>query len=287
MLSHFQINVGNARLLSSLVITTFLLVLVAGAFGIPEWVRAQASSANGLALTITPPLFQLSVGPGESWSSSITVVNSNPYDITVYARPLEFEAQGEEGHGLFSAISYDKDGNPSSLAGWITTYESPIVIPREQTKQIPFTVTIPEDASPGGHYAAILIGNQPPKTEDETAINVSSSIASLMFVNISGEVVEKARIREFSVDELLYQVPEALFTLRFENLGNVHLQPQGAITINNMWGKERGKIAINANSEFGNVLPGTIRKFSFTWKGDPSLYDIGRYQAEASLSFGN
>jgi len=76
------------------------------------------------------------------------------------------------------------------------------------------------------------------------------------------------------------------FELRFENKGNVHLLPRGEIVITNMWGKQRGVIPINQDSNFGNVLPDSIRLFEFTWKGEASLLDIGRYKADLTLGYG-
>ena len=45
-------------------------------------------------------------------------------------------------------------------------------------------------------------------------------------------------------------------------------------------------IPINAQTHFGNVLPNSIRKFEFTWKGEQSLSDIGRYKAVVTLGYG-
>lgn len=53
-----------------------------------------------------------------------------------------------------------------------------------------------------------------------------------------------------------------------------------------MWGKERGFIPINQKSHFGNVLPQSIRKFDFSWRGEGSIADIGRYMAEVTLVYG-
>ena len=72
----------------------------------------------------------------------------------------------------------------------------------------------------------------------------------------------------------------------FENKGNVHLQPQGDIKIVNMWGQERGLIPVNKRSLFGKVVQDTIRKYTFTWSGEWSLADIGRYTAIATLAYG-
>jgi hypothetical protein len=53
-----------------------------------------------------------------------------------------------------------------------------------------------------------------------------------------------------------------------------------------MWGKEQGSIAINQGDEYGNVLPKSIRKFLFSWHADANLFNIGRYTAVATLTFG-
>jgi uncharacterized membrane protein YedE/YeeE len=45
-------------------------------------------------------------------------------------------------------------------------------------------------------------------------------------------------------------------------------------------------IPINQSSQFGNVLPESIRNFTFSWKGEWSFSDIGRYTAEANLAYG-
>jgi hypothetical protein len=54
-----------------------------------------------------------------------------------------------------------------------------------------------------------------------------------------------------------------------------------------MWGEERGIIPINQNSNFGLVTREHIRKFTYTWKGEWSISDIGRYTAVATLGYGS
>ena len=156
----------------------------------------------------------------------------------------------------------------------------------EQSVNLPFSIRVPQDASPGGHYAAILIGQKPVKEGGTTQTTVSSFVSSLLFVRIAGDVHEEGFVREFSTDKAWYQAQEADFNLKFENVGNVHLRPVGEIVIYNMWGKERGVIDINHTAGFGNVLPGTIRNFSFKWDGENSVFDIGRYRAELTLQYG-
>ncbi len=252
---------------------------------------ASAAQGDGMSITITPPLFQLALQPGESWSSNVTVVNNNAYSLSLYANPVLFRPSGETGKPAF-LVNTIGDGpmatvDESTLAGWITVPEGAFAIQREQTYSLPITIHVPNDATPGGHYAAILIGNNAPESvTQEGTVNVTSSVAVLIFLTVSGDVVEEGRVREFSTEKTLYETAEAHFTLRFENQGNVHLLPQGNIVIYNMFGKERGTIPINLDGNYGNVLPESIRNYSFSWKSDSGLWDIGRYKAIATIGYG-
>ncbi len=249
-------------------------------------VQSQVSAQGSQILSVTPPLFQLSINPGEIWQSSLKVVNGNPYELTVYTEVVNFEAMGEEGRGKFIPILNDTE-REATLAEWIEVPGGPYVIPPEQSKEIQFFVEIPKDAAPGGHFAAILVNTEPPKEKDSPiAFHTSQTITSLFFVRVEGDVVELADIREFSVTEGVTETPSAEFSLRFENKGNVLVQPRGDIIITNMWGTERGVIPVNNQTHFGNVLPRSIRDFKFSWKGESSLTDIGRYKAIATLAYG-
>lgn len=243
--------------------------------------RAQGSQV----MSVTPPLFQISALPGGVWQSSVKVVNGNSYPMAVYAEVVNFTAQGERGQGRFVPVA--DGGENTTLAEWISVPEGPHVVLPEKTKDIPILIEFPEDAPPGGHYAAVLITTKPPESSPEAlAVRTSQAVTALVFARIEGDVEESGSIREFRVEHTFVQTPEAEFSLRFENKGNVHLQPRGTITITNMWGTERGAIPINHQSHFGNVLPGSIRDFRFTWQSDLSFTDVGRYRAEVTLGYG-
>jgi hypothetical protein len=245
----------------------------------------QALFAAGLSISVTPTLFEMSAIPLQAWSSSIKVINNNEQDLTVYASVVNFAPQGETGQGKFLPV-FEEFTEGKTLAEWITVSEEAYVIPRESSMAVPLTVNIPEDASPGGHYAAIMIGTRPLDSEKTTQVKTSQIVTSLFFVRVAGDVIEKGVVRTFRVEDSFVESPEVDFQVRFENKGNVHLQPQGDIEITNMWGKERGIVPINHQTHFGNVLPESIREFNFTWKGEQSITDIGRYKAVLTLAYG-
>lgn len=266
---------------------TFLWALI-GALSL--WSVPLAYAQEALSVTVTPPLFQLTIGPGEFWSSSVKIVNSNPFDVTYYAQAVDFSAEGEVGQSKFVPILDDageRERSTYSLGSWIDISPEPIVVKKGMSREVPFTVRIPEHAEPGGHYAAILVGTQPPTDRaDGPVVKVSSYVSSLLLVRVKGEIVEKGRIREFISSKTWYDAADVHLSLRFENMGNAHVRPQGEVTIYNMWGKERGHLPINKEQGFGQVLPKSIRKFDFAWTGDGTAFDIGRYSAVATLAFG-
>jgi hypothetical protein len=262
-------------------ILTILAVFSAIVFLFPSSANAQSS----LILSVTPPFSQIVLVPGDTVRSYLKVINANPYPLTVYAAPVNFESSDEQGSPKFIPLIGDPI-DATTLAGWISVSRDPIDIPPETTVEVPYTITVPESAQPGGHFAAILIGTRPPDTDDPGVVKTSQMVSSLFMARVAGDVVEEGQIREFSVARSFVPSPRAEFLMRFENTGSVYLQPQGDITIYNMWGKERGFIPVNHKTNFGNVLPNSIRKFTFTWEGTPSITDIGRYKAIATISYG-
>ncbi|MDA8596742.1 LytR C-terminal domain-containing protein [Candidatus Pacebacteria bacterium] len=249
---------------------------------LPSLVLAQQS----LVLSVTPTLFEMAANPGQVWQSNVKVVNTNAFDLTVYPRVVNFAPQGELGQGKLIPV-FESMTDGATLAEWVTIGSEPITIPRETSREIPFIVEVPENAAPGGHFAAILISTQPPEpAAGQYMMRTAQIVSSLFFVRVAGDVVESGDIRSFATTKSIVEKPEATFELRFENKGNVHLQPRGEIIIYNMWGSERGTIPINSRTHFGNVLPESIRKFEFSWSGEQSITDIGRYRAVAALGYG-
>ncbi len=247
-----------------------------------------SAESGGLALSVTPPLIKSNISPGQLWKSTVKVVNNNSEEITVYVKAVDFKGNGENGTVTFIEAEGTPDEADYLLSRWINLPEESIKIDPGKSYEVPFIVAVPESASPGGHYAAILIGTKPPEGKVSGAsIKVSSLISTLVMLNVSGDINENGQIREFSTDKSVYGQGEVNFKVRFENLGNVHVQPQGEIRVFDMWSKNISGIKINHSTEFGNVLPGDIRNWEFDWKEDIGLLDMGRYRAELILTYGD
>jgi hypothetical protein len=259
-----------------------IVVVVALVYGASSALADDESQT----LSVSPTLFQMSAVQSQVWQSEVRVINVNKYDITVYPQVVNFAPSGESGTGDFIPVMSSETGG-QTLAEWIDIGKDGITIPPQQTVAVPFTVHVPGNAAPGGHYAAILIGTKPADSSaQESAMKTAQFVTALFFMRVAGDVTESGSIREFRTTESILQKPEVNFEVRFQNTGTVHLQPQGDIEIFNMWDEKRGTIPINQQTHFGNVLPNSIRKFEFAWKTEGSAFDIGRYRAVVTLGYG-
>ncbi|MBU0619860.1 MAG: hypothetical protein V1768_01785 [Patescibacteria group bacterium] len=254
------------------------------------------STAN--ALTISPPLMEIDANPGEVIEKAIKIIAESDVEGIYYPSTANFTARGEEGEPGFLEPEETKG---YSLASWIEIDNTAIGLRKNERKKIPFTIRVPENAEPGGHYGVIFFSTQPPDlTNKQTAIGVTGKLGSLILVKIAGEIKEEGRLVEFNTvnkEKFYNRLPVEFFT-RFENTGNVHLKPLGEIKITRMFGKEMSKFLVNEKG--GNVLPNSIRKYKSAWeknkgsvvqdkgffaelKNEKNNFAFGRYKAELKL----
>jgi len=245
-----------------------------------------AYAQGGLSITVSPTLFDITAAPGQVWQSELRIINSNLFDLTIYTENVNFGTDGETGRPNFLKI-LESETQGETLAEWVSVEEGPILVRRQEAVSIPFSVIVPEKAPPGGHYAAILVGTRANESSDGlVGAQTAQFVSSLLFLRVDGEVTESGRIRSFRTDRNVSQTADIDFSLRFENTGNVHLLPRGEIQIFNMWGQSRGLIPVNQGANFGRVLQNSVRNFNFSWSGNISPLDIGRYKAIVTLSYG-
>lgn len=223
---------------------------------LPLFVSSINAQTASKGFTIIPPRFELFGNPGEVLTEQVRVRNdsslSNTYDVQV----VDFATAGEEGH-----VVLEEEGHNTTftLAQWIKTSASNLTLQPNQEKTFSFTITIPKNAEPGGHYASILFSSA---TQEQTpgSASVTERIGTLILLRISGNVTETAQIETFESPKYAKSGP-ITFVLRLKNDGNVHVQPKGTIIITNLFGQKVEEIPLNG----ANVLPMATRKMETVW----------------------
>lgn len=228
-------------------------------------------------VTAVPPRVELSALPGQSITTELKI--NNGYDVLQYFAVDISDFIVSDNIGTPIPVSEDVSGR-WSLKSWIT---APELIPVEAkgTQLVKITINVPNDALPGGHYAMITYQpNADAKPEDlrKTGSLIAHRTGSLIYVTVKGDISENAIIKRFSVPEFNEYGP-VNFAGLVENNSDVHVTPQGNITIKDMFGNVVAKLPI----EVGNVFPDTAREFASSWN---QKWGYGRYQATLDLTYG-
>jgi len=257
----------------------FLLFFFFFLFGFYQNVSAQIVTGG---ISVSPYIIEQVVKPGQVVTTTITVTNLFDQSQTLYALIKDFKARGEGGEALLLPPGSEK----SSLASWVELPKEGIHFDPKETKKIPITIRIPEKTGGGGgHFGAIVFSTTPPEVGGEgegVYISFVHQVGVLVFLYSPAQAIEEARIREFSTDKTIYGTPFRVhFTIRVENLGNVHIRPYGSIQIKNMLGKD--VTSLKVNEEGFAILPESIRRFDTVWEGN---FGFGKYTANLVLNFG-
>ena len=234
----------------------------------------------GEGLTISPPIFELTLRSGETSSQTIKITNPTEKLMEVYPVVMNFKAKGEGGEPDFYSASEEEA--KFSLAHWIKFNQTKLALTPEQMVEFKYQIAVPKDAEPGGHYGVVFFATEPPTPEEDISqVAIASMIGSLVLVKVPGAIIEKGFLEEFSAKKFYFKLPVD-FAIKIANLGNVHFKPQGEITIKNWRGKEIDQVT--ANEARGNVLPDSTRKFEEKWEKNGLIF--GRFSANFKAVYG-
>lgn len=248
----------------------------------PPFLLAQIQNqAEGV--TISPPIAEYQIKPGENLTQKIKVTNPVGKQIKVFPSAYDFKAKGETGEPDFLPPTSER--RSFSLASWVSFSKSVLVLEPEEVEDFEYTIKVPKDAEPGGHYGVVFFGTEPPELEEDVnQVAIASMVGSLALVKVPGQIIEKGNLETFSAPKFSFKSPIE-FLVRIVNIGNIHFKPKGEIKIKNWQGKTIDSVKVN--TEEGNVLPDSTRRFAPKWEPKTSLFSpIGRYKGELKVVYG-
>ncbi len=212
------------------------------------------------ALTISPVKMELSGDPGATLQGELKLFNEQDETKTFYSSSDNFEARGETGAPFFLP---ERKG----LATWIKTDAQIILQPKEE-RIIPFSIAIPQDAEPGGYFAAILWSATPSQATGGGQVAVGGRLGVLILLRVAGAVQEGGGLLEFGVKDgqKFFSSLPVDFAYRFNNTGGDRVVPRGEIIVQNVFG--RTAATLPANKKEGSVLPNSARKYEVKWESE-------------------
>lgn len=212
------------------------------------------------ALTLSPVRLEIGGDPGQELIEEMTLMNDTGSIQTFYSSFANFEAQGETGNPAFVESRDDLDK-------WMETEES-VTLEPGTSLIVPIKIKIPNDADPGGHFAAVFWGTTPGQA-DGSVLSIGAKVGMLVLLSVSGDIKEEGGLLGFSTvgNKFWYNTLPVSFIYRFQNNGSDRIKPMGQAKIRNTFFIRVD--SIDPNISQGNILPSSIRRFEFDWVKDP------------------
>jgi len=235
-----------------------------------------AALAASVGVKISPLILKYSVEKGHKTSGVVTVINPNSFNIKVKSEVEDFVMGNEQGAPQF----FPQGSGVTTLASWIKVSIKELNLKPNEKKEVPFSINVPKDGEPGGHYAAVFFKTKSIKTAaGQTQVTVSGRAGTLVLVSVPGDITQSGQIAEFVSPGFLNKGPVD-FKVRFKNTGNVHYQPSGDIKISSLL--KSNILTLPVGKHY--VLPKSIRELKAKWK---TGYQFGIYTAKLNITDGD
>lgn len=236
----------------------------------------QAEESAGQGFTVSPPILELKANPGDQLEETVSLFNNGGNDLSISATVENLKPMGEAGQ---VQVIGDSNEGLATLKDWVQVTHNTLSLPKNATKNVSFKIKVPDNATPGGHFATILFGTVSTGV-DSTGSLISQKIGTLVLLTVSGQATETAQITKFSPEKNIFWENKTVnFALKVKNEGNVYVQPRGFLVITNFFGKKVAEIAVDGK----NILPTATREIPIEYL---PKYSFGPYTATLTMVYG-
>ncbi len=245
----------------------------------PVSALAQAS----LGVTAIPPRLEVTLKPGDIEVKEIKVRNESNGERIMSTTISDFIVNNNTG----TPVQIDGT-NPKyskwAASNWITIHSATNRLKGGETKNLQITISVPEDALPGGHYAMILHSPTNDSIISESGASIATYVGTLVYVTVAGDVKQDARVKEFFAPSFSEYGPID-FVTAIENLSDIHITPIGTIDIHNMFGFKTASLKLDET----NIFPYVYRDYNNTFpenNNGKKSFLFGRYKASLTAAYG-
>lgn len=216
---------------SGLVLTGPMLASAQGALRTDDvtWGVRTASNEYGTARSN----FTYAIEPGQTLTDALVITNHDAVDLDldVYAADAFTSPSGE-----LTVLTRDESSQDAGL--WVTMDRDHVKLTGGEVVEVPFTVTIPENATPGDYAAGIVTS----LTREDAAegIDVDRRLGVRIYFRVGGVVHPDLTVENMSVrydgSFLPFAPGSATVTYTVRNTGNVRLASQTAAATSGPFG---------------------------------------------------
>ncbi len=236
-------------------------------------VKNNAFAAEGV--TISPPFQNITITKDQQTADfSYSVTNNDPSQTKTFTLSTSDFGSLDESGGVAFLASTPGQIRPHGLVNWLTLSDSTVTLRPGEVKTMRASINNQPSLTPGGHYGAILLGEQPTAAASKDKVIVQSVLSTLLFVNKIGG--EKYDLKLDSVQPATDWWQTLSLKARFHNKGNIDVVPRGVIRLLDPRGREVARAAINEESS--RILPDSFRRFTVPLMTTRRISAPGKYQ---------
>lgn len=257
--------------MKKLLISSAIAVFLASTLVSP-YVGAQSQQDLVESITLSPVSRKYALDAGATVQDKFTIVNDGKtaYDFVVYSRPYSVNDESYEPN--FTSTPQNADAY-----GWVRFSKTKFHLEAGATIDVGYSIAVPKQAKPGGHYGVIFAETQP----TAEAINGNSvvrkkRVGSILYATVKGEFITKGQVDATSIPFWQFQPPlraEAKVT----NGGNSDFGDATVYRVKDVFGNTK-----YAQTKEYTILPGTTRKMMFDWKG-ASWFGLYKVELEQTV----
>jgi hypothetical protein len=259
-----QVQGRGGRLLWSIVAMAIMAV-----FG-GSVASAQSAEAEAERITLSPSSTSLAVDAGQTVTGSMKVVNDGTvsYGFNVYARPYAVSNEAYD-------PDFTKQAANTGVYKWVQFNQTAYTIEPGQTIEVKYTLRVPADAAPGGHYG-VLFAETNERGLEGTGVARKKRVGNLLYITVNGAYKTEGNLKEFILPFWQFKAP-VVSSLRLQNTGNADFKTKVTTTAKSLFGQTKF-------TYMGDpiVLPGTTRLVEMKWEKAPAF---GLFKVQQTAEF--
>ena len=232
---------------------------------------AEPNQVQSESILLSPTSKRHEVKAGDTKRDSFKIFNDGTIPITflVYARPYSVANENYE-------ANFDTESRNADAYKWVQFDTTSFDLEPGKSTDVNYTLRVPTDAAPGGHYGVLFAETQPTSNPTGTAIAQKKRVGAILYATVDGELTTSGSF--LGADTPLFQSKAPLkIRMRVENKGNSDFIVQNSVRVSDIFGGLKFK-----NEKESVVLPSTTRAIVNDW-ANPAW--IGVYKVEQTAKF--
>ena len=224
----------------------------------------NARAIEGESITLSPASKKYAIEANQVIQDTMLVLNDGtvPYDIIVYAAP--YSVQNDTYSPDYTSIKPRSD-----VYKWVQFSQTKWHLEPGQSVKVPYTLRVPSNVSPGGHYGVLFAETQP--SSGPETLSRKKRVGAIVYSSLKGTAVEAGKTSQITLGMLQF-APPLTATISVENSGNVDFVMSERMTVTDVFGHTK----YDSGDVEHIIFPNSQRDVAVKWQDTPwaGLYKV-------------